>query len=127
MLNPAVPSTPEAIFETINWAMEKAQQMSLDDRRITERTSVHLPVFIHPVDEDPVKQQPFEAITHDISVGGICFTTQHEIKSDQICVNFAAADGPATELCMNVHYCNKIGPFYFTGTSFFADWSVGEA
>ena len=126
MLNPIHLATPEVIFETINWALDRAQSHNFADRRISERTTVHLPVVIQPIDSNchPVGE-PFEAITRDVSVGGMGFVTTAELTCEQILVRFTS-DDKSTTLVLDVHYCNQIGPFFFVGASFCADWSSEE-
>lgn len=128
MLNPTHLATPEAIFETVNLALEKAQSHDFfADRRISERTTVHLPIHIQIIDQDghPVGDA-FEAITRDVSVGGIGIMSQQHIASEQVFVRFTSLDTVMSTLILDIRYCNQIGPFYFAGGSFCADWSSEE-
>ena len=118
-------ASPEDIFEAINWALSKANHGMISDRRISDRTVAHIPIVIQPVDADcqPVGDS-FEGITKDVSVGGLGMICSQPVEGKQVLVQFSGDEAVQTTLLLNVHYCNNVGPYFFAGASFCADWST---
>ena len=118
-------ATPEDIFEAVSWALSRKQAERNSDRRISERTIVHLPIVVQQIDEhgEPHGHR-FTAITKDVSVGGIGIMSQQAIDSPQILVQFESPEAIKTSLLLNLHYSYQVGPFFFAGASFCADWTT---
>ena len=115
-------TAPEKILEFVNYIFSQLQSGKQNDERVDDRKQAFLPVTLQPLDakEYPICD-PIEAITRDISVGGLGFISPEEVMGEKLMVVFQS--GRATALIIDVSYQLKRGPFYLIGGEFAVDWS----
>ena len=111
-------TAPEDIFMFVNSVFDRAESARIDDQRISERTPITLPVQIDPLTDE---QDQFEAVTKDISVGGLGLISPKVVEAKRMIVRFPTLDDQTVSIAIS--YQRPVGPFVQIGGNFEADWT----
>ncbi|MCA9148758.1 MAG: PilZ domain-containing protein [Planctomycetales bacterium] len=113
-------SSPEVITTFMQQVVVEYHNYGMGHRRSEPREAVAVPVVVQQVDSslEPL-DEPFDAVTRDISTGGIGLFHLREIKSGLIKVTMTAPEThEQMTLLARVEHCTKCGGFYIIGCRF---------
>lgn len=117
-------ASPEEIFEIINEIFIGAEVRKLSEQRISERKSFFLPIELQFASSDlELVGEPFDAVTRDLSVGGLGIISPVAASSEKAIVKFKTLAQERSGLLIDIRYSNSLGPFFQIGGRFCADWS----
>ncbi|MCC7085666.1 MAG: PilZ domain-containing protein [Pirellulales bacterium] len=114
---------PDRLVKFIRRVIRGEKFYSGPERRISLRYPITMPVRVTPLDDhQQPTNEPFLAVTRDISVTGLCFYHTHPVKQTYLQMELT---GPSLEQCtvlLKAARCRPAGPFYEIGGRF-----LGEA
>ena len=83
------------------------------EKRTANRRVFHAAIPVQPVDENfrPLGEV-FMAVTHDISVTGLCMFYNRAVEDEYLAVELDAAGGQTLQVVIRVCRCRPMGRFY---------------
>ena len=113
-------SSSEVITTFMQQVVVEYHTYGMGHRRSEPREAVAIPVVVQQVDSslEPL-DQPFNAVTRDISTGGIGLFHLREMKSGLLKITMTAPESHyRMTLLARVEHCTKCGGFYIIGCRF---------
>jgi hypothetical protein len=105
----------EEILDIVCGLIDEAQRDYIFDRRKHDRHSLALAINATPI-EDGRTGAEFEALTHDISAGGLSFVSNARIDEPYLLLRFPSFNRPP--LILEIVRQNQIGPFWIIAGKF---------
>lgn len=88
-------------------------------QRASPRYEAHFAVTVQPVTNNlEPTEEPIEAVSVDLSQGGLCFYSKRPLLSDLTIVRIGGAEGKQVELLSRRVRCRRIGPQFEVAVSF---------
>ncbi|MEM7314849.1 MAG: PilZ domain-containing protein [Planctomycetota bacterium] len=115
-------ASPEDLFDVVSLVYAAVDEKNRTERRITERERAFLPVELQYLDDEfnPVGEE-FEAMSRDVSVGGVGVLTSTDATLPKAILRFPTLE--TLPIMCDVRFSKPIGPFFHVGLSFCVDWS----
>jgi hypothetical protein len=114
---------PERLVGFIRRVIRGEKFYSGPERRKSLRYPITMPVRVTPLDDNQQPQdEPFLAVTRDISVTGLCFYHTHPVKQKYLQMQLTSPSREQCTVLLETARCRAAGPFYEIGGRF-----LGEA
>jgi hypothetical protein len=107
--------TREEILDVVCGLIDEVQRGYTFDRRKHDRHSLAITVKATPIKAGRLGVE-FEALTHDISAGGLSFVYDARIDAPNLLLRFPGFDQPP--LILEIVHQMRIGPFWKIGGRF---------
>ena len=124
-LDPTILS-PEYVLNIVSQVISSAEKKSKPNDRLSKRTVTLLPVVVKELDDDC---QPtgvsFEALSKNISVGGVGLLLNREINTRYIEIEFTSIEG-CCPVIVEVRHQSQLGCFVNCGGRFHVDWEWSD-
>ena len=117
-------TSPETAFVALKSIVAHAerQRQRHHERRITNRVPLCRVVKFQELDQqrNPIGNQ-VEALSRDVSLGGVGLIVTEKIRSQYLCLNFEYCTNDQTLYVEVVHQTQQ-GPFFLVGCKTLVDW-----
>ena len=115
-------SSPESAFFVLNSIVANAEKQRHHERRIANRVPLCQVIEFQELDQqrNPIGNR-IEALSRDVSLGGVGFTVTEQIRSKYLCLNFKHCTNEQS-LCVEVVHQTPKGPFFLVGCKILVDW-----
>ena len=118
-------NTPEGIYSFVQRLMKAYHALYHEDRRLTTRQQISVPVRVCPVNENgDAVGEPYLAVTRDISSGGVGFFTVVKPETKFVSIQMESPEGETLDVMGAVRHSIEWGSFHFVGVRFLANWDA---
>jgi hypothetical protein len=107
--------TREEILDVVCGLIDEAQRDYIFDRRKHDRHPLAIAVNVTPIEDSRLGTE-FDALTHDISAGGLSFVYNARIDKPYLLLRFPDFDQPP--LLLEIVRQKQIGPFWMIAGRF---------
>ena len=115
---------PEAVVSFVRRLIDDYRPNVESERRAQPRKAVTIPVVVQPLDSGfQLAGEAFNAVTKDISAGGIGVMHSEQVTTRYLQVQVATQDGEQMSLLAQVKHCTPHGQYYHIGARFVVDWN----